>query len=108
MAKIFSLALRNRLNTWCESEHVFNESQFGFRNNHSTTDCVYLLHSIIQNILYKKSKLYCAFIDYQMAFDTVIRDALWSKLMRLGISCKVLDMLKAIYHSFKSCVKISP
>ena len=108
MAKIFSLALRNRLNNWCESEHVFNESHFGFRNNRSTTDCVYLLHSIIRNILYKHFKLYCAFIDYQMAFDTVIRDALWSKSMRLGISCKMLDMFKAIYHSVKSCVKISP
>ena len=52
--------------------------------------------------------MYCAFIDYQMVFDTVIRDALRSKLMRLGISCKMLDMLKAIYHSVKSCVKISP
>ena len=51
IAKIFSLAFWNN---WCESEHVFNELQFGFRNNHSTTDCVYLLHSIIQNILYKK------------------------------------------------------
>ena len=65
MAKIFSLALRNSLNNCCESENVFKESQFGFRNSHSKTDCVYLLHSITKNILHKKSRLKCAFIDYQ-------------------------------------------
>ena len=43
-----------------------------------------------------------------MAFDTVTRYALWLKLSRLGISCKMLNMLKAIYHSVKSVVKISP
>ena len=43
-----------------------------------------------------------------MAFDTVIRDALWLKLSRLGISCKMLNMLKAIYHSVKSFVRILP
>ena len=32
-AKIFSLCLRNRINKWCESEHIFNEQQYGFREN---------------------------------------------------------------------------
>ena len=64
MAKIFSLTLRNRINTFCESEHIFNDKQFGFRDNHSTTDCIFILHSIIQKVLVNKSKLYCAFIAY--------------------------------------------
>ena len=55
MAKIFSLALRNRLNKWCEAEQIYSDSQFGFRDNHSTSDCVFLLHTIIQNILNNKS-----------------------------------------------------
>ena len=49
--------------------------------------------------------MYCAFIDYQMAFDTVIRDALWIKLIQEGFSCKVINMLKSIYSNNKSCVK---
>ena len=91
MANIFSLLLRNRINTLCQSEQVFNKSQFGFRDNYSTTECVYLLHAIIQNISKKKSNMYCSFIDYKMAFDTVIRDALWIKLIQEGFSCKVIN-----------------
>ena len=30
-AKLFSLILKNRLNTWCEDNEVLNEFQFGFR-----------------------------------------------------------------------------
>ena len=51
--------------------------------------------------------MYCAFIDYQMAFDTVIRDALWIKLIKEGFSCKVINMLKYIYSNVKSCVKLA-
>ena len=70
MAKIFSLTLRTRLNKWCEDHNVLSDSQFGFRNNRSTTDCIFILYIIIQKILSQKSKLYCAFIDYEKAFDS--------------------------------------
>ena len=81
IAKIFSITLRNRINSWCENENTFNTSQFGFRDNRSTIDCIFILHSIIQNIINNKSKLYCVFIDYEKAFDTVIHEALWVKLV---------------------------
>ena len=42
-----------------------------------------------------------------MAFDTVIRDALWIKLIKEGFSCKVINMLKSIYSNVKSCVKLA-
>jgi hypothetical protein len=105
IAKIFSLALRNRINKWCEQSKKFADEQFGFRDNHSTTDCIFILHSIIQNVLANNKKMYCAFIDYEKAFDTVIHDALWVKLVQSGMSCKILKMIKAIYLNVKSCVK---
>ena len=37
IAKIFSLALRNRLNKWCEETNVLNDSQFGFRDKRSNS-----------------------------------------------------------------------
>jgi len=57
--------------------------------------------------LINELKLFCAFIDYEKAFDTVIRDALWTKLVEMNISCKMLNMLKSIYTRVKSCVKLS-
>ena len=43
-AKLFSLILRNRLNTWCEDNEVLNEFQFGFRVGRSTSDGIFILH----------------------------------------------------------------
>ena len=48
------------------------------------------------------------FIDYERAFDTVSRDALWFKLTQIGVSCKFLNMLKSMYAEVKSCVRVSP
>ena len=107
IAKIFSLTIRNRLNKWCETGHIFNDSQFGFRDKRSTSDAVFILHSVIQKILSRNSKLYCIFIDYEKAFDTVLRDSLWYKLVQSGVSCKMVTMIKSIYNKVKSCVKIS-
>ena len=107
MAKIFSLTLRNRINKWCESDNVFNDSQYGFRDNRSTTDAIFLLHAIIQKVLSHNSKLYCVFVDYERAFDTVIHEALWVKLLKSGLSCKMLNMIKSIYNNVQSCVKVS-
>ena len=77
--------MRNRLNKWCETEHIFNDYQFGFRDKRSTADAIFILHATIQKILSSNSKLWCAFIDYEKAFDTVVRDALWVKLLHTGI-----------------------
>ena len=79
----------------------------GFRDKRSTTDAIFILHSVIQKILSRKSKLFCIFIDYEKAFDTVIRDSLWVKLVQSSVSCKMLTMIKSIYTNVKSCVRLS-
>ena len=101
MAKIFSLCLRNRLNNWCENENILNDTQFGFRDKRSTVDCVFILHSIIHKVLSNNSKLYCAFIDYEKCFDTITRDALWVKLVEIGVSCKFLNIVKSFLRVLK-------
>ena len=105
-AKLFSLILRNRLNTWCEDNEVLNEFQFGFRVGRSTSDGIFILHSLVQHVLKDNGKLYCAFIDYEKAFDTVIHEALWLKLVENGISCKFTRILQSLYGKVLAAVKI--
>ena len=47
-----------------------------------------------------KNKLYCCFVDYKKAFDSVPRIDLWYKLLACGINGKILNIIKA-----KSAVK---
>ena len=105
-AKIFLLVLRNRLNLWCEENTIFNDFQFGLRNQRSTSDCIFILHSLIQKVLKQNSKMYCAFVDYEKAFDTVVRDALWFKLIDSGVSSKIVKMIKSLYSKVLAAVKL--
>ena len=82
-----------------------NDVQFGFRDGCSTADAIFFLHSLIQKVLHKKRKLWCVFADFERAFDTVSRNALWYKLVERGVSWKIITMIKSIYQHVKSCVK---
>ena len=52
-----------------------------------------------------KKGLFCAFIDYKKAFDSVQRGLLWGKLLNSGVNGKVLRMIRDMYAKAKSCVK---
>ena len=73
------------------SEEVFllEENQFGFRKSYSTTDSIFTLFSFFEILKSKKKKLFCAFVDFEMAFDTVWRVALWYKLLLNNINGKM-------------------
>ena len=54
--------------------------------------------------LKKKKKLFCCFVDYTKAFDSVWREALWYKLINNGIQGKILNVVTNLYAQVKSCV----
>ena len=41
-AKLFSLVIRKRVNSWCEEQTLLNDFQFGFRDKRGTADCILL------------------------------------------------------------------
>lgn len=79
LGKLFTSILNTRITFFVEDTNVLNEFQTGFRKNHSTMDNCFLLTSLIALYRQKRTKLYCAFIDYAKAFDTVWHGGLWYK-----------------------------
>ena len=67
--------------------------QFGFQSNHSTTDAIFVLNSLIEYTKIKHQKLYCCFVDFRKAFDSVHHQLLWHKLSSIGVSTKLLKLL---------------
>ena len=47
----------------------------------STVDNVFVLHGLITHMLNGRKRFYCAFIDFSKAFDYVVCDILWYKLI---------------------------
>ena len=105
IGKLFTRILNSRLNTWAEEYNIYVEAQAGFRKGMGTTDNIFILNSLITHSINQNERLYCAFVDFTKAFDFVVRDILWFKLIRLGVRGKMLNIIKSIYSSVKSRVK---
>ena len=104
VGKLFTSILNDRLSEFIESNKILSENQAGFRKYHSTLDHIFVLKSLIDVYAAHNRKLFCAFVDFKKAFDTVWRQGLWTKLIKEGIDGKVLHVITNMYKRIKSCV----
>lgn len=104
LGKLFTAILNERLCRFSEEALLMNENQFGFRKSYSTTDSFFTLFSFFEILKRKKKKLFCAFVDFEKAFDTVWRDALWYKLLLNHINGKMYTIILNMYTDVKSCI----
>ena len=105
IGKLFTNILNSRLNEWAEENDIYSESQYGFRQNRSTSDCLFVLHGLINNYTSNSKPLYCAFIDLKRAFDNTNRRALMFKLYENKVSSKLIKLIKNMYSQIKLTVK---
>lgn len=107
LGKLFTSILNERLTLFSNSCNIVKETQAGFREGYSTVDHIFLIKNIIDLFLWKKKFVFCLFIDYKKAFDTVWRDGLWYKLIKSNIRGKIFNVIKNMYSNIKSCVKVN-
>lgn len=106
LGKVFATILNKRLSGWASENNKIDEVQSGFRAGYSTIDNVFVLFSIVQKYLLKRSgKLYVCFVDFRKAFDCVNRAILWNTLRKAGVGGKMLRILQSMYKSVRSCVR---
>ncbi|XP_063418148.1 uncharacterized protein LOC134700894 [Mytilus trossulus] len=72
-------SLRKLNNNKSSGDDMINKA--GFREGYSTTDNLFVIYMLISIMKNKKKKLFCAFVDFAKAFDTVWRKGLWHKLL---------------------------
>ena len=73
------------------------------RMNRSTVDHVSTMTDITETRKKRKLSTFCAFIDFRKAYDC-IRELLWAKLDKIGISGKLPGAIKSLYVSVAACV----
>ena len=105
--KLFTAILNERLNNFLKHNSALNENQAGFRSGYSTVDHIFTLHVLTELFKQKKKKLYCLFVDYSKAFDSVWRAGLWMKLLGHGINGKIFRVIYNLYQNIKSCIMYS-
>ena len=72
-----------------------------------TTDNIFVMHGVINHLLNKGEKLFCAFVDFTKAFDYLVREVIWYKLIKIGVRGKILNIIMSMYKHVKSKVKIN-
>ncbi len=111
-AKLFAMIIERRLASWAEEHGVKARGQSGFRKNYRTNDNIFVLRSLIEKQKQARQKggsgkLYCCFVDFKKAFDTVPRALLWQVLEDLGVQGRVLDIIKSMYAHDSAAVRTS-
>ena len=71
--RLFTSILNARLYT----HNILEGNQAGFRAGYSTMDHIFVLHALTEIANTQKKKLFCSFIDFSKAFDSVWRVWLW-------------------------------
>ena len=111
-AMILDQGIASWAETHAESHGVKAKGQAGFRKDFRTTDNIFVLRSLIDKQKQSRQKgrsgkLYCCFVDFKKAFDTVPRELLWQVLEGLGIHGRILDIIKSLYAHDSAAVRSS-
>ena len=101
--KIFGSAIINRIRVGVDNK--LRNEQAGYRQGRNTTEQIFVLRNIIEQVIEWNSNLYICFVDFEKAFDSVHRETLWKFLKIYGIPDKLVNMIKAMYRNSK-CVVI--
>ena len=99
LGKLFCTILYNRIAPILENKNILCKEQAGFRQNHRTTDHIFLLRTIIKKYTTKNNILFLCFVDFSKAFDSMWRRALIEKLRKIGINGPFLQVIESIYNT---------
>ena len=79
IGKLFLSILNNRLMEFTIKNNILSKNQLGFLPVNRTSDAHIIIHNLVRKYCHKKaSRLYCCFIDFSKAFDTIPRDILFN------------------------------
>ena len=107
ISKLYSRILCKRITDYCDILDFLVDEQNGFRQNRSCADQIYALSTIVRHCINVKTSTYCAFIDFQKAFDCVNRDMLMFRLLSYNIDGKMFSAIRNLYHETQSCIKLN-
>ena len=98
LAKLYGAVLEAELSRHAEHEGLRTPGQAGFRRAFSTIDHIFTLRCLIDQAKVRKKKLYCCFVDFRKAFDTVPRERLFLRLQSLGVPSEMIWGIYALYE----------
>ena len=81
------------------------KEQAGYRQGRGTTEQVFILRNIIEQVNEWQATIYVNFIDFEKAFDLVHRDSLWIIMRKYAIPEKIIRITQLFYMDFQCAVE---
>ena len=97
-SKVLTSVLLKRI-----TEHVnlrLQKEQAGFRPNRSCSDQINTLWIIIEQRVHWSSCLYTVFIDFEKAFDSINREAMWKEVKHYGVPTQIVNLIIETYRGY--------
>ena len=89
----------------CTFDRQLRKEQASYRKGRGTTDQIFILGNIIEQVSEWQATLYLNFVDFEKAFDSIYRESLWVIMANYGIPEKIVTMVKVFYDNFKCAVE---
>ena len=93
---ILSKIIQDRIQR--REEENLKEEQAGFRNGRGTTDHIFTFSQIVEKCGRKNKEIYCVFIDFKQAFDSVWRHGMIEVMNFLGFEENMKRTIKKLYE----------
>ena len=97
LGKLYSSVLNQRLLKYVLENKILNKAQLGFVAGNRTSDAHIILYNLLQSQCH--ANVYSCFIDFKKAFDSIPRDKLFEKLIKIGIDGRFFNHLKILYEN---------
>ena len=114
--KIYEAVIFARISSFCEGRCScgcsvsprFHPDTGGFRPGRSTLENILSLQEIVWDSRHNKrrAELYVCFLDISKAFDSVNRNALYSRLWSIGIRGKMWRVVRRLLEGFEGRVRV--
>lgn len=99
LAKLYVVILEKKIIVWLESKGKRAKGQASFRMHHSTIEHLITLRVIAEECRNNKSNMFCCFVDFKKAFDTVPRNNIWNRLEELKVTFELRATAIRLYEN---------
>ena len=108
--KLLERVIADRLAAYMEENHLFNESQAGFRKERCTTDQIIKLVQRATDRMQRTDgevTTMVTFFDFERAYDKVWRDGLIAKMIKLDVPYRFIKYTRLFLSARRTMVEIN-
>jgi hypothetical protein len=97
--------LERIIDHYIKLQHVDHVKQFGFKAKSSCLHATFILNELMKICKHRNVNLYIVSIDASKAFDKVVRNVLWLKMLEMKIHLSIVVCLCNYYKNFYIIIK---